>query len=428
MSNKHPVIDLGELHAQQARIGRAFSANPRVVLRCGRRLGKTTLLEYIAAKRAITKGSKIGWFGPQYRLNMPTYSRLSRLLAPVIAHKSKVEQLIELTTGGSIEFWTLNDSDAGRSRFYDLVILDEASLVPGLRDIWEQAIAPTLLDRRGNAIMAGTPKGVDSDNYFYTACTDQSLGWLEFHVPTSANPMLDPVAVAKLKDDYPPLVYQQEYLAEFVDWSGVAFFSLDKLLSEGQPVDIDWRGDTVFATIDTASKDGMEHDGTGVIYWLKSDYAGVPLTILDWDLVNINADLLTHWIPGIQSRLTELANDLKARRGSSGSFIEDRDSGIALNQAAHRLGINSHPINEEMTSIGKEGRAIAASSYFHQGKVKISRYAFDKTVSFHQQTKCHVIDQVCSFRIGQKKAEHKKDLLDCFAYGILIALGDSEGF
>jgi hypothetical protein len=35
-----------------------------------------------------------------------------------------------------------------------------------------------------------------------------------------------------------PLVYAQEYLAEFVDWSGVAFFSREKLLADNLPLPV----------------------------------------------------------------------------------------------------------------------------------------------------------------------------------------------
>jgi hypothetical protein len=39
-----------------------------------------------------------------------------------------------------------------------------------------------------------------------------------------------------LKTGNDPLVYAQEYLAQFVDWAGVGFFARDKLLDNGQPV------------------------------------------------------------------------------------------------------------------------------------------------------------------------------------------------
>ena len=420
-------VKLEKLHEAQREIGAAFRENQRVVLRCGRRFGKTTLLERTASKYAY-QGKKVGWFGPNYKLNAPTYNRILRTLQPVVASKSKIEQLIELNTGGSVEWWTLNDEDAGRSRFYDLVIIDEGSLVSkGLRDIWEQAIAPTLLDRRGKEILAGTPKGIDPDNFFYQACTDKSLGWLEFHAPTRSNPMLDAEAVAKLRDEYPPLVYQQEYLAEFVDWNGAAFFSETSMLVDGRGVDYPQKCDQVFAVIDTALKDGLEHDGTAVIYFARNIHAGHPLVILDWDLLQIEGALLEQWLPTVNQRLEQLATETQARQGNVGMWIEDKASGIVLIQQAQRAGLPVEPIDMKLTDIGKEGRALSVSGYVYREEVKMSAYAHDKTVNFHGQTRNHLLSQVCGFRLGQK-TPHTQDLLDCFTYGVAISLGDSEGY
>jgi len=423
--SKKPVT-LQALHEEQAKIGRSFATCPRIVMRCGRRFGKTTLLERCASKWAY-QGQKVGWFGPTYKLNSPTYKRILRVTQPIVQSKSKIDQLIEMTTGGSVEFWTLNDEDAGRSRFYDKVILDEASLVQkGMRDIWEQAIAPTLLDRRGSAIMAGTPKGIDQDNFFYQACTDKSMGWLEFHAPTSLNPMLDPQAVAKLKDEYPPLVYQQEYLAEFVDWNGSAFFGEDSLLVDGQPVDYPVKCDQVFAVVDTALKDGLEHDGTAVTYYARNIHYGTKLIVLDWDVLQIEGALLEDWLPSVFARLEELAVMVGSRQGNLGAWIEDKASGIVLLQQAQRRGWPAAPIDGALVAMGKEGRALSVSGYVYRGEVKVSRYAHDKTVNYKGQTRNHFISQVCSFRMGQK--DGPRDLLDTFCYGVAISLGDTEGY
>ncbi|MDN7744712.1 hypothetical protein QZM78_11710 [Burkholderia multivorans] len=420
-------VKLQELHAKQAEIGRAFNESRRVVIRCGRRFGKTTLLERCASKWAYN-GLKVGWFGPTYKLNLPTYKRILRTVQPVVFSKSKIDQVIELNSGGCIEFWTLQDEDAGRSRFYDRVIIDEGSLVPkGLRSIWEQAIAPTLLDRKGHAIMAGTPKGIDPENFFYEACTDKSLGWREFHAPTASNPMLDPEAVAKLKDEYPALVYQQEYLADFVDWNGAAFFSEESLLVDGEPVDYPTRCDQVFAVVDTALKDGLEHDGTAVTYFARNVITGTPLTILDWDVLQIEGALLESWLPTVAQRCEELAAQVGARQGSLGGWIEDKASGIVLLQQARRRSLPFHPIEEKLVDLGKEGRALSVSGYVHRGEVKISRYAHDKVTNYKGQTRNHLISQVCGFRLGTKTPHHM-DLLDTFCYGVAIALGDSEGY
>ena len=420
------TVKLEALHDAQVAIGKHFLEDRRIVMRCGRRFGKTTLLERCTAKWAY-QGKRVGWFGPTYKLNTPTYKRVLRTVTPVVQSKSKIDQLIELKTGGSIEFWTLNDEDAGRSRFYDHVIIDEGSLVAkGLQDIWEQAIAPTLLDRKGFAIMAGTPKGIDQDNFFYRACTDPTLGWREFHAPTASNPMLDPEAVAKLKDEYPPLVYQQEYLAEFVDWNGSAFFSEESLLIDGQPIEMPDKCDEVFAVIDTALKDNFEHDGTAVIYYARNTLFGQPLIMLDWDVLQIQGALLEEWLPSVHMRLEQLAEMTRARKGNIGMWIEDKASGIVLIQQGQRKGLPVHAIDGALTAMGKEGRALSVSGYVFQGKVKIARPAHEKVVNYKGQSRNHLISQVCSFRMGMK--DGPRDLLDCFTYGVAIALGDSYGY
>lgn len=420
-------VKLQELHAKQVEIGKAFNENQRVVIRCGRRFGKTTLLERCASKWAY-QGLRVGWFGPTYKLNLPTYKRILRTIQPIVVSKSKIDQVIETQKDGCVEFWTLQDEDAGRSRFYDRVIIDEGSLVSkGLKEIWEQAISPTLLDRQGKAVMAGTPKGIDPDNFFYEACTDKTLGWQEFHAPTASNPKLDPDAVAKLIHEYPPLVYEQEFLARFVDWRGSAFFSEVNLLVDGKPVEYPERCDQVFATIDSALKDGVEHDGTAVCYWARNKIAGHPLILLDWDLLQIEGALLEEWLPTVNQRLEDFAQQTKAREGNTGIWIEDKASGIVLLQQAARRSLPTYPIDSKLTDLGKEGRALSVSGYVYRGDVKFSRQAYDKVTNFKGQTRNHCLAQVCGFRIGSK-TPHTYDLLDTFVYGVAISLGDSEGW
>jgi hypothetical protein len=81
--------------------------------------------------------------------------------------------------------------------------------------------------------------------------------------------------------------YAQEYLADFVDWSGAAFFSREKLLINDQPAPYPTKCDGVFAVIDTAVKTGTDHDATAVTFFAINKYHGIPLLILDWDIVQI---------------------------------------------------------------------------------------------------------------------------------------------
>lgn len=433
-------IPFQKLHSAQLRVQKQLTG--RDILRAGRRWGKTTFLEQRYAYKALC-GRHIGWFTPQYKLQMPTYRRLYTLLSPIVLQSSKTEGVIRLVPlegqieGGSIEFWTLDNPDAGRSRAYDDVVLDEASLVEkDLRETVEQAIMPTLLDRAGTLIVAGTPKGINVSNYFYVACTDKTLGFTEHYAPTRDNPTLDPQGVATLQEKYPPLVYQQEFLAEFVDWGGEAFFPLDKLLYGGAAIAYPAMCDAVFAVIDTATKTGKENDGTGVSYWAYArpapgqDHApvgGPPLILLDWDLRQIEGSLLIDWLPKVYERLNEFTRTIRTRYGSQGVHIEDKASGMILLQQAARMGLQARAIESKLTALGKSERAISVSGYVHRDMVKVSDVAYNKTSNYKGVTKNHLVSQVTGFRIGVKE-QVDDDLLDCWCYGAAIALGNLEGF
>jgi hypothetical protein len=434
-------IEFQPLHAAQNRLKKALTG--RDVIRAGRRWGKTTLLEQIYARKALS-GRHVGWFAPLYRLLTPSYRRLYQILYPAILHASKSEGLIRLhplegqTQGGSIEFWSLDSNpDAGRSRAYDDAIIDEASLVEKeLRETVEQAITPTLLDRRGTLILAGTPKGINVANYFYLACTDKTLGYTEHYAPTRDNPLLDPLGVASLQEKNSPLVYLQEYLAEFVDWGGEAFFPLDKLLYGGAAIAYPAMCDAVFAVIDTATKTGKTCDGTGVTYWAYARPAsgqdcapigGPPLILLDWDLRQIEGSLLIDWLPKVYERLNEFTRTIRTRYGSQGVHIEDKASGMILLQQAARMGLQARAIESKLTALGKSERAISVSGYVHRDMVKVSDVAYNKVSNYKGVTKNHLVSQVTGFRIGVKD-QVDDDLLDCWCYGAAIALGNLEGF
>ena len=150
--------------------------------------------------------------------------------------------------------------------------------------------------------------------------------------------------------------------------------------------------------------------------------------VLDWDISQIEGSLLEAWMPNVFQRLEYLARVTNAREGTHGAFIEDRSTGIVLNQQARRHGWPCTPIAGKLTELGKDGRAINISGHFHQGSIKISDYAFDKTVIYKGKSANHLITQVCTFRLGDPDPLREDDLLDDFCYGVIVALGDGEGY
>ncbi|WP_426610579.1 hypothetical protein [Bradyrhizobium sp. McL0616] len=354
-------------------------------------------------------------------------------------------------TGGRLDFWTLENPIAGRSRRYRRIVIDEAAFAKdgdnkvegSMMSIFEKAIKPTLYDFNGEVLVCSNSAGKNPDNFFYNICTDAQYGFVEYLATTADNPLLpkrlghEDIAtwtdrrtrlLAELARDN-DLVYAQEYQAEFVDWSGVAFFSREKLLETGQPAAYPGSCDGVYAVIDTASKTGTDHDATAVTYFAINRFGpSAPLVILDWDIAQIEGATLETWLPSVFIRLEELARICGARGGALGAWIEDKNSGTILLQQAQRRGMMSRPINTKLTALGKDERAISVSGYVHRGQIKYSGHAFNKVSIYKRKSRNHLLDQVESFRIGDKDSDREDDLLDTFCYGISIGLGNSDGF
>lgn len=423
------TVNLPKLHAGQSRL---YHGRTRLnSVRFGRRCGKTVFLEWLAAKDALD-GKQVGVFAPENKQLAEPWDHLVDMLQPVIKNANKNDAVIKLVTGGKIDFWPLNDNElAGRGRSYDLVLMDEAGFTksPQMMDIWFKSIKPTMLTTLGTAWVFSTPNGIDPQNFFYAACNDPNLGFKEFHAPSITNPLVSPEEIERERLRNVDAVFRQEFLAEWVDWSGQSILSVDKMLVDGKPVDYPAHCDGVFAVIDTAIKGGKEHDGTAVVYFAFNKFSGTPLVVLDWDVVQIDGAMMDTWIPSVFKRCDELAKTTKARSGVLGTFIEDSNAGTILLQHGRSKGWPTVRIDSKLTSMGKDERVVSVSAYIHQEMVKMSEYAFNKTMLFKGFTMNHLLSQIGAYRIGDKDAyKRADDLSDAFVYGVAVACGDSQGF
>ena len=235
----------------------------------------------------------------------------------------------------------------------------------------------------------------------------------------------DPNYMDRIKSSGPPWLVRAWLDGDWDASAGDSFFTEDSLLLSGAPVEWPARSDFVFATIDTAVKTGKKRDGTAAAYWLVQRAFKPQLILLDWDVVQIEGALLNSWLPSVAARLEELARATGARRGSIGSFIEDKGSGIILVQQAARAGVQAHAIDSKLTSMGKDERALLAAPYVYRDLVKISRHAYDKRMIYKGVSKNHFWAQVTGYRLDMENQED--DALDTFTYGVIIALGNSVG-
>ena len=124
----------------------------------------------------------------------------------------------------------------------------------------------------------------------------------------------------------------------------------------------------VFAVIDTASKTGTDNDATTVTFFAYDTIGKIRLPILDSNIVQIEGAVLDLRLPEVFQTLEELARLCRARRGSLGVFLEDKNSGQS--SCSRRCGGKClrARLSRKLTAMGKDSeRAISVSGYVHRG-------------------------------------------------------------
>ena len=185
------------------------------VLCCGRRWGKSKLAVNLVSETSID-GDPAGYFTPTYKLLEGTFKDCLNVLSPIIQKKHD-NQFIELITGGVIEFWSLDNPLAGRSRKYKRAVVDEGAFVKSLWESWTQSIRPTLTDLKGDAWFLSTPKGKNDFFRLFMRGKHQEPNWMSWQMSTYTNPFIDPLEIDDAKNDLPEIAFSQEYMAEFND-------------------------------------------------------------------------------------------------------------------------------------------------------------------------------------------------------------------
>lgn len=225
------------------------------VVNCGRRWGKTVIATNLICETAI-EGLPSGYFAPTYKLLEATFKEAYQCLEPLIKRKHD-NQFIELSTGGMIEFWSLDNPNAGRSRKYKRTVVDEAAFVKELWEAWTKSIRPTLTDLRGDAWFMSTPRGKNDFYKLYVRGTNGTEGWQSWKMPTITNPHIDPEELEDARRDLPEAAYLQEYMAEFSE-NAANPFGVDFIKKAVRPIS---NNPTQFYGIDLAKS----YDWTVVI-------------------------------------------------------------------------------------------------------------------------------------------------------------------
>lgn len=189
-------------------------------LRCGRRLGKTTLIGELS--EIAIDGKFVGIWFPTYKDLDPVWQEMKEIFKPIIKSKNEVLHQIKLFTGGIIDFWSMENPDSGQGRKYHRAIIDEAAKAANLYKAWENTIRPTLTDYIGDAYIMSRPKGKNNPFYLLEEKHKGFDNWAFFHLTsyencTDVGGYLQRSEIEDAKSQLDDINFRQEYLAEYVD-------------------------------------------------------------------------------------------------------------------------------------------------------------------------------------------------------------------
>ena len=131
------------------------------ILAAGRRWGKTRL-GVNECLDVASQGGRAWWVSPSYKTSEVGWRPLRRLGGKIGAEVRKVDRMVNLPGGGSVQVRSADDPDSLRGEGLDFVVLDEIAFMK--EEAWTEALRPALSDRQGKALFISTPKG---HNWFW---------------------------------------------------------------------------------------------------------------------------------------------------------------------------------------------------------------------------------------------------------------------
>ena len=200
----------------------------RVVV-AGRRFGKTFLSTAELLNRAlIAKDQNVWYVAPTYKAakEIAWEMLISQIPPEYIAKTNETALTLSLLNGSTISLKGAEKPDNLRGRSLDFVVLDEfADMRP---QAWYEVLRPSRSDRIGSAVFIGTPKGRNHFYDLYGKGVDGDDGWRSYQYTTIQGGNVAPSEIESAKADLDQRTFQQEYEAQFVNYSGIIYYGFKR--------------------------------------------------------------------------------------------------------------------------------------------------------------------------------------------------------
>jgi len=350
-------------HPKQAQF--VDSTAKRIVVRAGRRGGKTVGVAVRAVKRFLA--------GRRQLYAAPTAEQIGRFWVTVcralqepieagVFRKNESEHTIELVgTEQRIKAKTAWNADTLRGDYADDLYLDEWQLMN--EEAWEVVGAPMLLDNNGDAVFIYTPPSLRSRSVskandpqhaakLYKKAevrSKQGDRWATFHFTSHDNPHISQEALSEITSDMTALSYRMEIKAEDIDEAPGALWKRD--LVEQLRVDAGPDLDRIVVAVDPSAS------STG-------DEAGI---VTAGKLINVGYVLADNSVQGSPKTWATAAVNAYRRHEADCIVAEANNGGEMVSLTISTVDPNIR-VKLVHASRGKQTRAEPIASVYEHGR------------------------------------------------------------
>lgn len=273
-----------------------------VVIAGGRRGGKTyNGALWVLERLFVTPAKSALWIETKHT-NIDKYVEryFMPMLKPIgsLVTWNQQKKILSLPNGKYIDFGSAERPENLEGFEYDLIVVNEAGIILKNPALWDNTLRPMAKGKNTQVRFLGTPKGKNKFFHLFTLGQSGDKDWKSFRFTAYDSPYWDKTELDRIKERTPPEVWNQEYLAEFVDGGGQVFRGVknrvvDHLESTGGKVmgiDLAKHQDfTVIMVADVNTKKVIDIDRFNQIDWSFQkqrilamwERHGKPKTIID---------------------------------------------------------------------------------------------------------------------------------------------------
>lgn len=260
-----------------------------IVVNCGRRAGKSTVMAYkmvdFAAKARMVGKTiipvKVWYVAPTYRQAKNILWEMLVAIIPkeAIKRKNETELKITLINDSTIECKGAEEPDNLRGVGIDLIVFDECAFIKGWDQVWT-ILRPVLIESKAKCYFISTPNGLQ--NHFKHLAYNEIVEGKEtrpmflstdhsyHHYTSYDNTFLDPKELDSLKFEMTEDAFAQEIMGEFRKLSGLIYKDFNRAIHmvDVPYMDSNW---TYTRTIDF----GFAHKTALIYFAINPDFTEI---------------------------------------------------------------------------------------------------------------------------------------------------------